>query len=234
MAYPPLTDEVALRIALAVRVLPGMEVRLMVPILIDALGYPITIPRLQRLRLGRLRQAAKGLFDATSDEQLREVLSLLKGRGIKLAPELTPSVNPYRDGEMPGSIRVACTSDHGEKVGGSFSTCIRFLIYQVAAYEARLIEIRDVPLFAVDDDKNQLRAALIRDCHVLYTLSIGGPAAAKVVRVGVHPIKIEQEKPARELIRQLQTVLQLLPPPWLAKAMGDEPAKRVRFALSSA
>jgi nitrogen fixation protein NifX len=232
MSCPELTDEVALRIGLAVRLLPGLEIRTLMDILIDLMGQTITAERLARLRIGRLRKAADGLFDSTSDDDLRKVLALLKGQGLPLAQALTPSLSPYRDGDMPSSIRVACTSDSGEQLNGHFGACNRFLIYQVSACEVRLIEVRNVPPFNATDDKNAKRAELIRDCHVLYTASIGGPAAAKVVRAGLHPIKVTHEVAARELIGQLQTVLRTQPPPWLAKVMGEEPAQRVRFALS--
>ncbi len=232
MSHSQVTDEVALRIGLAVRVLPSMQVSLFVDMLIAVLGHPLTLERLSRLRLGRLKHAAHGLLDATSEEDLRQVLSLLKGRGIHIAQDPTPCLSPYREGDMPNSIRVACTSDFGEKLNSHFGLCSRFLIYQVAANESRLIEVRKVPAFAVEDDKNTKRAELISDCHLLYTTSIGGPAAAKVVRAGVHPIKVEHEIAAPELISQLQKVLQL-PPPWLAKVMGEAPVQRIRFALSS-
>ena len=34
----------------------------------------------------------------------------------------------------------------------------------------------------LSEDRNMFRVDLIRDCQVLYVVSIGGPAAAKVVR----------------------------------------------------
>lgn len=59
--------------------------------------------------------------------------------------------------------------------------------------------------------------------------SIGGPAAAKVVRAGVHPVKIPGSSPARETLVRLQAVLDA-PPPWLAKIMGVDAASLARFA----
>jgi len=64
---------------------------------------------------------------------------------------------------------------------------------------------------------------------VVYVHSIGGPAAAKVVRAGVHPVKVPQAAPARETLAQLQTTLQA-PPPWLAKIMGVKASTLSRFA----
>ncbi len=120
---------------------------------------------------------------------------------------------------MAGVIRVACASNGDEMLDGHFGSCEHFLIYQVSPKEVLLLEER--PTAAADDaeDKNVARAALINDCQVVFVQSIGGPAAAKVVRAGVHPVKVPKPAPTREVLAKLQTAL-VNPPPWLAKAMG--------------
>ena len=70
----------------------------------------------------------------------------------------------------------------------------------------------------------------IKDCQLLFIASIGGPAAAKVVRAGLHPLKKPDAGPAREEIAALQHVIGADAPPWLAKAMGQDPEQRIRFA----
>ncbi len=124
-------------------------------------------------------------------------------------------------GETSGSIRVACASRGGERVDGHFGSCRRFLVYRVSADEIRLIDSRP----AEDAD----RAGLIEDCHILYIQSIGGPAAAKVVKAGVLPIKVLEGGEAPEVLARLQKVLAGSPPPWLAKVMGAAPQERVRY-----
>jgi hypothetical protein len=69
---------------------------------------------------------------------------------------------------------------------------------------------------------------LIRDCQLVYVHSIGGPAAAKVVRAGVHPVKIPEGGPAVAALARLQATMGA-PPPWLAKVMGVTPASLERF-----
>jgi nitrogen fixation protein NifX len=54
-------------------------------------------------------------------------------------------------------------------------------------------------------------------------LSIGGPAAARVVNSGVHPFKRSQAEDIPVLLRELQQVLAGEPPPWLARIIGREP-----------
>jgi nitrogen fixation protein NifX len=129
---------------------------------------------------------------------------------------------------MPGSVRVACASNGGEALDGHFGSARRFLVYQVSTDETRLIDAR-----MADDrgreDKNAYRAELIRDCRVLYVASIGGPAAAKVVKADIHPVKDAAGGSARDRMLALQGVLATKPPPWLAKVMGQTPEERIRF-----
>ncbi len=70
---------------------------------------------------------------------------------------------------------------------------------------------------------------LIDDCQIVYVQSIGGPAAAKVARAEVHPIKFPQVVPAREAFARLQGTLEA-PPPWLARSMGVEAKSLVQLA----
>ena len=139
-----------------------------------------------------------------------------------------PLPEPYAEGELPGSIRVAVSSNSGENLDGHFGSCERFLIYQLSPTALRLIAQR--PTLAADrsDERNAARAALIADCDILFVQSIGGPAVAKVVRAGVHPIKIAQAGPVRAILISLQRRL-LSPPPWLAKSMGVAAASLAPF-----
>jgi hypothetical protein len=98
----------------------------------------------------------------------------------------------------------------------------------------RLIGVR--PTLEADhaDDRNVARAALIGDCQIVYVQSIGGPATAKVVRAGVHPVKVSsRDNPgatAAATLAQLQQALRH-PPPWLARIMGVEAGSLTRFAV---
>jgi hypothetical protein len=76
--------------------------------------------------------------------------------------------------------------------------------------------------------------ALIDDCDLLCVLSIGGPAAARVVNSGVHPFKRPQAEDISALLRELQQVLTGDPPPWLARIMGRTAPERLLAELEEA
>ncbi|PMR73787.1 dinitrogenase iron-molybdenum cofactor N-terminal domain-containing protein [Billgrantia endophytica] len=229
-----LPAHLALRIALAARELSGVETARLLDALLAATGGRITEARLGKLRLARLRACLRVSIGVAasvpSERQLQRAVGLLKGRGVSMPEEPLPIPLPYCEGEdLCGSVRIACASNEGERLDGRFSNCARFLIYQISPCANRLIALRQPAPPGEDEDRHTARAELLRDCQLLYTLSIGAPAAAKVVRAGVHPVKVGDPVPAREIVEELQRVLAAAPPPWLAKAMGVEPDQRLRF-----
>lgn len=227
-----MTREAALRIALAVRELPDVTVAGLVTALAERLGLPLTETKLGSVTVTDLRvilagdHADENCVVGAEHESLKTAVRLLWGEGV--AHSELPPVQPYSEDELPGSIRVACASNNDELLDGHFGSCERFLIYQVSTSEIRLIGVR--PTLDADhaEDRNAARALLINDCQVAYFQSIGGPAAAKVVRAGVHPVKVPKAAPTQEVLTKLQAAL-VSPPPWLAKAMGVEAASLAQF-----
>jgi nitrogen fixation protein NifX len=220
-----LSRELALRIGLAARALPDTDAKRLLSVLTDCIGLPITEDKIVGIDLNSLKTAKAGEFIDVDEPLLTHALSILKS-GLNV-----PKQQAYIDGDMPGSVRIACASNDGINVDGHFGSCSQFMIYQVSADEARLIDIRDtdIPDGLDVEDKNVFRAELIKDCQVLYIASVGGPAAAKIVKLGIHPMKLPGIESIAEIIDQLQTVIAGTPPPWLAKVMGIEANDRFRF-----
>ncbi|SEQ47162.1 nitrogen fixation protein NifX [Amphritea atlantica] len=225
-----ISNEVALRIGLAARALPDTDARRLMTVLVDAVGLPITETKLARLKVNKLRTASSGELEDIEVSFMKKAVNLLKGIGVTVDAEPLPETTPYSEGDMPGSIRVACASNNATAMDGHFGSCSRYLIYQVSGQEYRLIEIREANIPKDAEDKNVVRAGLISDCQLLYTVSVGGPAAAKVIRTGVLPIKMPDGGDSVEMMQNLVSVIAGTPPPWLAKVMGVAPEERVRFA----
>jgi len=230
MPQQALSEDIALRIGLAARVLPDTDPARLLRVLSDAVGLPPTLAKLDGLSVKTLKAAADGELAEINAGSLKQALALLKGQGAEDV-EPVPDIEPYADDDLPGSVRVACASNGGELLDGHFGSCRRFLVYQVAANGFRLIDVRSIDNSSGEfqDDKNAYRAGLIKDCQVLYVASIGGPAAAKVVKLDIHPIKFPDGGNAREHIAALSAVLADKAPPWLAKIMGQDNDQRVRF-----
>ncbi|MFA5924013.1 MAG: nitrogen fixation protein NifX, partial [Methylococcaceae bacterium] len=211
-----LSRELALRIGLAARALPDTDAKRLFTVLTHCLGLPITEDKIGSLNLKTLKAAQAGEFSDIDDVSLKKALHILK-HNVETGETLKPDIQAYVEGDMPGSVRIACASNDAINVDGHFGSCNQFMIYQVSADEARLIDIRftDSPDGLEVDDKNLFRAELIQDCQVIYMASVGGPAAAKIVKLGIHPIKLQGIESITGIINQLQTVIAGTPPPWL-------------------
>jgi len=229
---PNLSREAALRIALAARVLPGVDVRQLLDILHRRILGELNVESLTTITVTDLKTGF-GSADGEEDGEdisvglpaLKEAVRILWGeQSDEHLPKVQENAEP-----LPNSIRVAVASNSGEALNGHFGSCIRFLVYEMNVTDVRLVGIRSALEADFSDDRNAFRVDLIRDCQVLYVVSVGGPAAAKVVRAGIYPIKQIDGGEALEVLTKFQQVMAGTPPPWLAKILGVDEQDRVRF-----
>ncbi len=230
-----LSRELALRIALASRILPGVDVPKLLGILHEKVGAPLDDDKLKAITVTNLKTGIGSLDGEEDGEDIGIGLENIKLAvrylwGEEQADEQLPQVQCYKDGDMSESIRVAVASNNGELLNGHFGSCIRFLVYQLSRDEHRLIAIRSTLEADSADDRNLFRAEMIKDCHVLFVQSIGGPAAAKVIRADIYPIKVPEVIDAVEKLKEFQQVFDAAPP-WMAKALGRGAEERKRFAV---
>lgn len=230
-----LSRELALRIALAARVLPGVDVPKLLSIMHDKVGSPLDDEKLKAITVTNLKTGIGSLDGEEDGEDIGIGLENIKLAvrylwGEEEEDEGLPEIQTYKEGDIPESIRVAVASNSAALLNGHFGSCIRFLVYQLSRTECRLIDIRSTVEADSAEDRNLFRANIIQDCHVLFIQSIGGPAAAKVIRADIYPIKVPDVIDAVEKLTEFQQVFDA-PPPWMAKALGRSPEERKRFAL---
>ena len=238
MTSQPISDEVALRIALAARVLPDVSVRDLIGALQINLNDEVTEESLSQLTVTQLKRSFGNIYavdegewegeDADNQDisAFKEAVRILWGETEQCEHPLP--IEPYQEGDMPNSIRIAVASNTAEQLDGHFGSCHRYLIYQLSVDEIRLIDVRSAIDADLSDNKNKFRVDLIRDCPVLYVVSIGGPAAAKVIQANIYPMKIETGGAIREILPDLQKAIATAPPPWLAKILGIQQDQRVK------
>ncbi len=232
----PISDEVALRIALAARALPDTSVGDLLEALQTYLGDTLDETALSRITVTNLKTAIGQTYTLDGEEDgegsdvplfaLKEAVKILWGETVEAAQPL--AIAPYQEGDMPNSIRVAVASNSDDQLDGHFGSCHRYLIYQLSAQEMRLIDVRSAAAASASEDKNAFRVSLIQDCHVLYIVSVGGPAAAKVIKAGIYPMKIDKGGAVAEILGDLQRAIATSPPPWLAKVLGVAAGDRVK------
>jgi nitrogen fixation protein NifX len=225
-----ITKGAALRIALAAKALEEVDPRAFTIKLAEKIGLPITEDKLASVTVAEIKHLITGEETIEPDQDMASIkLAVRYLWGENGDDADVPKPEPYTDGELPDSLRVAVASNTGENLDGHFGSAPRFLVYQVGKTAIKLVDVRPTLIADEAEDKNVARSELINDCQIVYVQSIGGPAAAKVVRAGVHPVKIPAVTPAREAIARLQSVLDA-PPPWLAKIMGVEAKSLAQFA----
>ena len=122
-------------------------------------------------------------------------------------------------------MKIAFTTKTGESIDMHFGQADSFQIWEVGPDEACYLETVTVGEHGSDEeDRISARASLLADCAVVYTMQIGGPAAAKLIARRIHPMKTNVEVGLKESIERMQEVLRGNPPPWLRKAMNKDQA----------
>jgi nitrogen fixation protein NifX len=237
MVEQPISNEVALRIALAARLFPEMSLAEFIEALHTYVGDALDETSLGRITVTNLKTALGQTYELDGEEHgedadaadivaFKKAVRILWGELDEI--DQLPPIEPYQAGDMPNSLRIAVASNNQEALDGHFGSCLRYLIYQLSTEEIRLIDIRSALEADSSEDKNAFRVGLIRDCPVLYIVAIGGPAAGKVVQAGIYPIKKEAGGAARVMLSELQQALTTSPPPWLAKVLGVAEGDRIK------
>jgi nitrogen fixation protein NifX len=229
-------NDTALRIALATRALPDVDLPTLIGVLVDRLGSPLTLEKLSRITVTDLKTGI-GSLDGEEDgedfggrsglEPIKLAVRVLWGETIE--DDTIPQPECYTEGEIANSIRVALASNSGDNLDGHFGSCLRYLIYQVSSDEIRFIDNRSAVEADFAEDRNGFRVDLIKDCHLLYVVSVGGPAAAKIIRADIYPMKKLEGGTASEVLSELQQMMDGSRPPWLAKILGVPNIERFRY-----
>ena len=129
-------------------------------------------------------------------------------------------------------MKVAFCTENLIDVDAHFGWAKKIAIYEVAADHNQLIEVVEFAGDLAEDgteDKLVPKLDAVKDCAILYVAAIGGSAAAKVIKLGIHPVKAPTPQPIAEIIVRLQEVLKGTPPPWLRKALMKGQARSFDF-----
>ncbi|MFN1549261.1 NifB/NifX family molybdenum-iron cluster-binding protein [Vibrio natriegens] len=212
-----ITPSVALRIALAAKSLPNIDVSGLLGLLVQHVSAPLTETELMRISPKAFRLLILSLDGEQTRKDISHAYTILTSTelGDVEPPRVTPSAS--LDGPK---LTVALTSNQGEMVNGHYGSCLRILIYEVNETEFQLIQVSEVNREWQGEERALHLVELIKGCQILFTLSIGGPAAARVTRANVHPIKRPQAVEAKTVMEELQVMLANTPPPWIQKLLG--------------
>lgn len=133
-------------------------------------------------------------------------------------------------------MKVAFATQDRSNVDAHFASARTFLFYDVGPKGHAFLEAVQFDAVTAedgvhDDGEDRLSAKIdaLSGCSLLFVRAIGGPAAARVVRSRVHPIKLPAPEPIPAVLERVRTMLAGNPPPWLRKALRDSEAGPERF-----
>lgn len=214
--YAPIDENMALRIGMAAKSLPEFPLQRFIQCLLDTLGAPLTDKKLRSLSPKRIYSILSSECQSVEKGQANQVFAMLTSEGDQtleapVVTESTPLSGP--------KLKLAVTSNHLEQIDGHFGSCLRALVYEISAEGWQLVEVRPIDCTESGMARTDYIVDLIRDCDMLATLSIGGPAAAKVTRADIHPLKEATPCSCESLLQKLTNVIAGTPPPWIAKIL---------------
>jgi len=127
------------------------------------------------------------------------------------------------DSMKPPTLRVAFATKDLEQINAHFGGAEQFAIYDVNTEGYCLVEVLKTSLESYEGDaKTEAKIAALKDIAVLYCESIGGTAAAKVVKNRIHPIKVMEPKSIQSECDRLVMMLQTNPPPFIQRIMQTQ------------
>jgi nitrogen fixation protein NifX len=119
------------------------------------------------------------------------------------------------------SMRVAFSTSDGSTIDRHFGQVSEYDVWEVRPDDAAFVEkVSAITTGLDEEDRTAARANALAGCAIVYTVQVGGPAAAKLVAQRIHPMKTGGDVPIAEAVARLQTVLRGSPPPWLRKALA--------------
>ena len=138
-------------------------------------------------------------------------------------------VNVTETQTKPAGVRIAIATQDMKNLNAHFGSARKFAIYDVTPESWAFIEavgfddVSDEGGSHKDDGDDRItpKVDALNGVNLLFVRAIGGPAAAKVVRAKIHPIKIPDSQPIDDVIGRVQTMLKGPPPPWLRKVLAE-------------
>ncbi|MGD0679076.1 MAG: nitrogen fixation protein NifX [Polyangiaceae bacterium] len=129
-------------------------------------------------------------------------------------------------------LRIAIASRDGKGLNAHFGFAEKLMVYDVTREAHRLVQV----VTSVSDDSMcdkggveggiAAKVTALAGCHLLFVLAIGPPAAARVIRANIHPIKVATPEPISAVIARAQGIMNGEPAPWLRKLLKDSERHR--------
>lgn len=130
---------------------------------------------------------------------------------------------------MSNAMKVAFATKDMEEINAHFGGAKEFVVYNVSKDGFELSEVIKTDTANLeDDDKTDFRVRALKGISIMYSESIGGTAAAKVIRAGIHPMKVNESTLIVDVLNDLVKMINGNPPPWVKQIIQMETPHDVR------
>lgn len=133
------------------------------------------------------------------------------------------------NGTMSNAMKVAFATKDMEEINAHFGGAKEFVVYNVSKDGFELCEVIKTDTANLeDDDKTDFRVRALKGISIMYSESIGGTAAAKVIRAGIHPMKVNEPTLIVDVLNSLVEMINGNPPPWIKQIIQMKTEHDVR------
>lgn len=122
---------------------------------------------------------------------------------------------------LESAIKVAFATKDMETINAHFGGAKEFVVYDVSKDGFKLSSVVKTDTSNLNgDDKTDFKVKALEGINIMYCESIGGTAAAKVIRGGINPMKVNEPRKIEDVLSDLVTMINGNPPPWVKKIMN--------------
>jgi nitrogen fixation protein NifX len=120
-------------------------------------------------------------------------------------------------------MKIAFTTIDNVHINAHFGSAKKIDVYEVDQTRYEFVEtLRFDGNLNEDGNEDKLlpKIEALHDCTIVYVSTIGGSAAARLIKRKITPIKAQsEEQEIAEVLTKLVQTLNSNPPPWLRKAL---------------
>lgn len=133
----------------------------------------------------------------------------------------TTKITVESTGTLENAMKVAFASKDMETINAHFGGAKEFVIYDLSKDGFSLSGVIKTDTSNLNgDDKTDFKVKALNGINIMYCESIGGTAAAKVIRGGINPMKVQEPRKIEDVLKELVTMINGNPPPWVKKIMN--------------
>ncbi len=132
---------------------------------------------------------------------------------------------------IENAMKVAFATKDMENINAHFGGAKEFVVYDVSKDGFALSGVIKTDTSKLTgDDKTDFKVKALKGINIMYCESIGGTAAAKVIRAGMNPMKVQEPRKIEDVLGELVAMVNDNPPPWVKRIMNIETTEDPRLA----